>query len=213
MSYFLFMETPVVFEIIGYVASLLVAVSLTMSNIVRLRILNMLGALTFVVYGTLIAAWPVAFMNAFIVGINIWYLVLMRRNTEFFKLVRTSPTDEYLNYVLSYHRKEIRANQPEFDFQIRMDDLCVLILRDTVPAGILIGRIESGVLRITLDFVPPAYRDFKIGRFLWMEKASFFTSLGVNTLVADPGDAEHRRYLVAMGFSLQPDGTYHRSIT
>jgi hypothetical protein len=79
MPYLLFMETPLLFDVIGYVASVLVAVSLMMSNIVRLRVLNLLGALTFVTYGALIEAWPVAFMNTFIVGINIWYLVQMRR--------------------------------------------------------------------------------------------------------------------------------------
>jgi hypothetical protein len=73
------METPLLYELTGYAASVLVAASLMMSNIVRLRVLNMLGALTFVVYGALIEAWPVAFMNTFIVGINIWYLVQMRR--------------------------------------------------------------------------------------------------------------------------------------
>lgn len=212
MPYLLFMETPLLFELIGYVASVLVAVSLMMSNIVRLRVLNMLGALTFVAYGALIAAWPVAFMNAFIVGINIFYLVRMRRNPEYFKLLRTTATDEYLSYVLSFHRKEIRANQPEFDFVVRQDDLCVLVLRDTVPAGVLIGRIDGPTLHVTLDFVPPAFRDFKIGRFLWVEKAAFFTALGIREVVALPGDAEHRGYLTRMGFNLDPSGAYRLAL-
>ncbi|MEN9839984.1 MAG: hypothetical protein RL177_1463 [Bacteroidota bacterium] len=83
------MDSHLLFELIGYVASVLVAVSLTMSNIVRLRVLNMLGAITFVAYGALIGAWPVAFMNAFIVGINIYYLLQMRNAKEYLKLVTT----------------------------------------------------------------------------------------------------------------------------
>ena len=41
------METYVIYEIIGYVASVLVAVSLMMSKIVQLRIVNLIGAATF----------------------------------------------------------------------------------------------------------------------------------------------------------------------
>lgn len=203
------MEPSLLFELIGYIASVLVAVSLTMSNIVRLRVLNMLGAITFVAYGSLIGAWPVAFMNAFIVGINIYYLLQMRNAKEYLKLVTTSADDEYLNYVLSFHREAIAANQPEFQFNPSQEDVCALVLRDTVPAGIFIGSPSaSGEMRVKLDFVPPAYRDFKIGAFLFSEKRGFFNVLGVSSLRAQPGDAEHAGYLVKMGFEPQADGTY-----
>lgn len=198
-----------ILELIGYLASVLVAVSLTMSNIVRLRILNLLGAITFAVYGVLITAWPVAFMNTLIVFINIYYLLQMRNAKEYLKLVTTSADDEYLNYVLSFHRETIAANQPEFQFNPSRDDVCALVLRDTVPAGLFIGSPSaSGEMSVKLDFVPPAYRDFKIGAFLFSEKRGFFQALGVSSLRAQPGDAEHAGYLLKMGFEPQADGTY-----
>jgi hypothetical protein len=186
-----------------------VAISLTMSNIVRLRILNLLGAITFAVYGVLITAWPVAFMNTLIVFINIYYLLQMRNTKEYLKLVTTSADDEYLNYVLSFHREAIAANQPEFQFNPSPDDVCALVLRDTVPAGLFIGSPSaSGEMIVKLDFVPPAYRDFKIGAFLFSEKRGFFQALAVSSLRAQPGDAEHAGYLLKMGFEPQADGTY-----
>lgn len=198
-----------ILELIGYLASILVAISLTMSNIVRLRILNLLGAITFAVYGVLITAWPVAFMNTLIVFINIYYLLQMRNAKEYLKLVTTSADDEYLNYVLSFHREAIAANQPEFQFNPSRDDVCALVLRDTVPAGLFIGSPSaSGEMSVKLDFVPPAYRDFKIGAFLFSEKRGFFQALGVSSLRAQPGDAEHAGYLLKMGFEPQADGTY-----
>lgn len=198
-----------ILELIGYLASILVAISLTMSNIVRLRILNLLGAITFAVYGVLITAWPVAFMNTLIVFINIYYLLQMRNAKEYLKLVTTSADDEYLNYVLSFHREAIAANQPEFQFNPSRDDVCALVLRDTVPAGLFIGSPSaSGEMSVKLDFVPPAYRDFKIGAFLFSEKRGFFNALGVSSLRAQPGDAEHAGYLLKMGFEPQAGGTY-----
>jgi len=68
------MEILLVYEIIGYVASLLVAVSLMMRSVLKLRIINLLGAAAFTLYGLLIDAYPVAVMNLFIVLIDLYYL-------------------------------------------------------------------------------------------------------------------------------------------
>ena len=85
------METTVIYEIIGYVASLLVAISLMMSNIIQLRIVNMIGAATFSVYGILIGSIPVAGMNGFIVFINIYYLTKIYSAVEYFRFLRSLP--------------------------------------------------------------------------------------------------------------------------
>ena len=50
-------------EWIGYAGSALVAVSLMMSAIVRLRLLNLAGALIFALYGALVGAMPVLLVN------------------------------------------------------------------------------------------------------------------------------------------------------
>ncbi len=60
-----------VYEIIGYIASALVAISLMMSSILKLRVINLIGAAFFTVYGLLIGAYPVAVVNFIIVLIDI----------------------------------------------------------------------------------------------------------------------------------------------
>ena len=50
--------THALLETFGYLASLLVAVSLMMRSIVRLRWINLTGAACFTAYGILIAAYP-----------------------------------------------------------------------------------------------------------------------------------------------------------
>ena len=46
-------------ELIGYLASALIVVSLAMRSVVRLRTISLVGSVTFVVYGLLIGSWPV----------------------------------------------------------------------------------------------------------------------------------------------------------
>ncbi|WP_298441071.1 YgjV family protein [uncultured Ferrimonas sp.] len=66
-------------EIVGYAASVFVAVSLMMTNVTKLRWINMTGCILFVIYGASIGAWPVALMNGFCVGINIYNLIKLNR--------------------------------------------------------------------------------------------------------------------------------------
>lgn len=61
-------------EWIGYAASILIIISLAMTYIVKLRILNSIGCFLFVVYGLYVKAYPVAISNAVIILINIYNL-------------------------------------------------------------------------------------------------------------------------------------------
>ncbi len=66
-------------EMVGYAASVFVAISLMMTNVVRLRWINMTGCILFTIYGAVIGAWPVALMNGFCVGINIYNLIKLSK--------------------------------------------------------------------------------------------------------------------------------------
>lgn len=195
------MDTYIIYEIIGYAASVLVAVSLMMSKIVRLRIVNLIGAATFSLYGVLIGSVPVAGMNAFIVFINLWYLYQIFTNREFFRLLRVPPGDHYLKHFIDYYSDEILKFQPGFVNQPYPDAVCVFILRDMIPAGLLIGDLnKEGVLSVKLDFVIPMYRDFKIGRFIYSEQRSFFRENNISEIRSDSGTEAHATYLKKMGF-------------
>jgi len=66
-------------EIFGYIASLFVAISLLMSSFLLLRVLNLIGAVAFVIYGILLGSIPIVITNGFITAIDIWYLLRMLR--------------------------------------------------------------------------------------------------------------------------------------
>jgi hypothetical protein len=65
-------------EILGYAASIMVAISLTMKDIVKLRVLNFVGCALFSAYGLMIDAWPVVATNSFIACVNVYFLLKMQ---------------------------------------------------------------------------------------------------------------------------------------
>lgn len=68
-------------EWVGYLASLVLMISFLMKNINKLRIINSIGAVLFVVYGVMLdISWPIVITNIFILGVNIYYLGLHFRS-------------------------------------------------------------------------------------------------------------------------------------
>ncbi|MBO3445294.1 YgjV family protein [Clostridium sp. CCUG 7971] len=73
----MFSVNPV--EWIGYGASVLIVISLMMTSIIKLRIINSLGCFLFVIYGMYVKAYPVAISNAVIILINIYNLYNLKK--------------------------------------------------------------------------------------------------------------------------------------
>lgn len=88
-------------ELYGYLGSLLIAVSLMMSNLKWLRWLNMIGAGIFSTYGLVIAAWPVAILNGFIVLINAVHLYQHYRKAQKAYSTELLGSNPYVQNVLT----------------------------------------------------------------------------------------------------------------
>ena len=85
-----------ILEWIGYAASIIIAISMTISSIVKFRIVNLVGAATFSLYGFLIGALPVGFMNLFIVMVDLYFLYLIFNKKEVFETLEVRPSNKYL---------------------------------------------------------------------------------------------------------------------
>ena len=69
-------------EIFGYIGTVLVIISMLMTTLVRLRIINMCGAVISTTYSIIVGAWPIVVMNVCLLCINMFHTVkaLTREN-------------------------------------------------------------------------------------------------------------------------------------
>lgn len=67
-------------ELFGYFAMTIVLLSMTMTDIWVLRILNSIGCCCFAIYGFFHETYPIVIMNTLIIGIHIWKLNQMKTN-------------------------------------------------------------------------------------------------------------------------------------
>jgi len=63
------------YEWIGYAASVLIAISITIRGGVYFRIFNLSGAVVFFIYSLLIKALPITLINAYSICINVFHLI------------------------------------------------------------------------------------------------------------------------------------------
>jgi len=66
-------------EIIGIIATLFVLLSFIFNNETRIRQINIVGAVLFVVYGIIISALSVYILNGALIIIHIYKLLKMRK--------------------------------------------------------------------------------------------------------------------------------------
>ena len=62
-------------EVIGIVATLFVLLSFLFKKPYKIRIVNILGALLFVIYGLLLNAWSVWILNLILIFVHIYYIL------------------------------------------------------------------------------------------------------------------------------------------
>lgn len=188
-------------EYVGYLASLIILVSLLMSSVKKLRWINLLGSLIFMVYGYLNQVYPVAVMNGGIVIINVVYLFQMYKKKDYFRITPLDEHKHYFDYFMSFYESDIKSFIKEPYDLSKPDLMKIFILRNTVPAGVFIGKAsETGDLEVYVDYVTPQYRDFKVGNFLFENEKQMFLDKGIKRLVSAPGTEKHEKYLIKMGF-------------
>jgi len=188
-------------EWFGYAASLVVAVSLMMSSLIKLRWFNLVGSTMFSSYGFIIGSLPVGFLNLFIVVINIINLLRMYREKDDFRIMSLSGDSEYLSYFLKCHRKEIEKYFPLFNFEQLGEKNAFYLVKNSIPIGLLIGHKQAeDTFMIELDYVGAQFRDFKMGSFLY-KNTDFFLRQAFKTLKAPVSRGSHDDYLRKMGFS------------
>jgi len=202
-------------ELVGYLASLMVAISLTMSNVWRLRWINLVGAALFATYGALVGARPVFVVNTFIACVNVYFLVALATRRDYFAYVDvTGPNVRMVQKFVEFYQDDVRRYFPDFDAGRLAGAHAYFVLRNVMPVGLFVYEPKAGgEIEILLDYVIPDYRDFRNAQFLFGAQEHLARE-GYHTWVCRTTVPAHRDYLLAIGFRPVEGspGTFRRSV-
>ncbi|MBR5509594.1 MAG: YgjV family protein [Lachnospiraceae bacterium] len=173
------MDTQMLIEIFGYIGSVLVVVSMLMSSVVKLRIINTVGSVISGTYALIIGSFPLALMNICLIIINVYNLFKLLKTEQKYDLVEGKVDETFLDYFLQRYKEDIKLYFPGFDGKKSSMDKVYFVCCEGNPAGILLGtEKEKGVLDIEIDYSVPTYRDCSVGTYLYSKLTSYMNKMG-----------------------------------
>lgn len=191
-------------EIVGYGASALVVLSLTMKSLLRLRLISLCGSASFLIYGFLIDSTPIILTNVCIAAINVWFLRkefgVARAGSSDLGVSKIRADSPFLLDFVEFHIHDICHFQPDFAMPVGDQVVAMMLTREGLPAGLVIGERDGDTFGIELDYVLREHRDSRLGTWLFGSGSSVFRELGMSRLRADAITASHEKYLRRAGF-------------
>jgi hypothetical protein len=177
-----------------------------MSSIIKLRWINLLGAIMFSIFGFMINSYPTGTLNLGIALIDIYYLYKIYMRKEEFSMVKANFDSDYFKYFINFNRKEI--DEQYNTLSETSNYRAYYYLRNNNIAGVMIGRsLDQDSFFIELDYVTEEFRDFKIGKYFLGENRIKMLLKGYNILRTRANSKHHARYLEKIGFKKVDDGT------
>ena len=196
------MNTSILIEAFGYLGSLLVLVSMLMTSVVKLRVINTIGSVIFTIYAFIIKSYPTALMNFCLVLINVHFLWKMSKMGKEYEVVECDRNDVLLKYLVDHYRSDINRIFPGIDLNLRQIDRAYVVLCQGKPVGVTLGNMEDDdTLELKLDYTIPEFRDFSIGSFLF----DYLKKKDIKDVVYKGPDENHLDYLNNQGFVREGD--------
>ena len=203
------MSKELAFELFGYLGSVLVLVSMLMTSVVRLRVINLIGSAIFAAYAILIRSYPTALLKGCLVGVNIYQLLRLRRSAGKSYEIQPLGAGEGLgDWFLRRYGDDLRRYFPAVDSEQARRAEGFAVFYDDQAAGILLGERKGGDFEILLDYTTPLFRDCSVGAYLYGRLPDF----GITRLICGEKSPEHVQYMEKMGFVRQEDGRCCRQL-
>jgi hypothetical protein len=190
------------FDLLGWVGSILVILSLMQARVLRFRWMNLVGAALATGYNAAIGVWPFAVMNGVITIIDIYWVIRLQRERNddvTYEVIEVGTDDALWRHILAVHRDDIATFQPDTLDPVGDDRSVWVVARMDEAVGMVVVRdAGNGVGRVEIDYVTPRFRDFTPGQYVY-QRSGVFAAKGFRTL--EHGDnAKARAYLTRVGF-------------
>jgi hypothetical protein len=202
-----------ILQILGYLASIIIAISMTQNSILKFRWINLAGASMFSTYGFILGAIPVGILNGLIVVVDLYYLKKIYFKKDIFDTLEIRKDNKYLLKFLDFHQSEIEKYIPGFNYKPDLNTISFFVLRNTAVAGIFLAHEEGDhILKVGLDYAVPEYRDFKSGKFVYNSMQKSLSERGITKIITEGRTKKHINYLKKCGFVKADADLYEKYI-
>lgn len=189
-------------ELYGYLGSFLVVISMLMSSVVKLRVINIAGSIISGTYAFIIGSFPLVLMNTCLIIINVYNLVKLLKVSREYELVKGNTSDAFFAYFIEHYENDIKKYFPGFEKGKNLGNAVYYVFCHETPAGILYGNQNGDEIDIILEYTTPVYRDCSVAKFLY----GAIVEEGVRRLVITEPTKSHQQFLKKVGYVFENGG-------
>lgn len=196
-----------VWEIIGWVGSILVVVSLMIPSVRKFRILNLTGSLIATVYNAYFGIWPYMVMNGAIVLINVYWLWRLYRcdseGERVYEVVGTSGEAPVVQRFVERNHQDILRAYPQFSAEsLGSASVFLVLYQEEIVGVIALQATVEGRCRIVLDFVTERFRDLTPGKHVYSDR-ELFAGIAATEVEISPDTTSDVGYFKRLGFTAE----------
>ena len=81
------MSSSMMIELIGYLGAVLIAISVLIPSVIRLRVFSLIGCIALLIYGVFIRSYPVVVLHSILTVVSIFHLIRLLATQRHFELV------------------------------------------------------------------------------------------------------------------------------
>ena len=151
------MEQQIIFEIIGYLGSALVIVSMMMTSMIKLRYFNASGCILTIVYTVIIGSYPVLALNSILLLINSFHIFKYYTKQVDYDVINANITGDTLKHFLNKYRTKILMQNPLFFNRYPDSNYAKVVFCDDTVVGMIVGRRKDDELEVFMDYLDPNY--------------------------------------------------------
>ena len=186
-------------ELFGYLGSCLVVISMLMSSVIKLRIINIIGSTISGIYALIIGSFPLALMNICLIVINVYNILKLKKESKKYEIVKGDTKENFFYYFVDHYGDDIKRHFSDFDAKKVSGDTVYYVFCNEAPVGLFIGNNRKNNVDIVLDYTVPNYRDCSVAKFLYIA----MKKNGINQLEVKNPSEKHIEFLEKMGYRLE----------
>lgn len=132
-------------EIFGYIGSALVIVSMMMTSVLKLRIINMCGGVISLIYAACIPepAWPVIVLNACLISINFVQTVRQLLGKEDVTILSARANDPTVQHLMHLWQKDVKKNHPNYNLEATNEETIHILYVGEAAVGFFTSAGEE----------------------------------------------------------------------
>lgn len=193
------MDMSLCIELFGYLGSVLVVVSMLMSSVIKLRVINIIGSTISGTYAFIIGSFPLVLMNTCLIIINVYNILKLKKESRKYEIVKGDTLDAFFKYFVDHYGDDIKNYFYDFEKEKISGNIVYYVFCNETPVGLFVGNKKDDEVEIVLDYTVPAYRDCSVAKFLYIA----IKKDGINKLAIGKPSEKHVQFLEKMNYRLE----------